>query len=58
MPKAANAAKAARMGTRSKSAVTVRTKVHFYKPKTLKLARAPKYSARSSKRRQKMVSPA
>ena len=55
MPKAAKAAKAARMGTRAKSSVTVRTKVHFYKPKTLKLARAPKYSARSAKRRTKMV---
>mmetsp|Transcript_47526 Transcript_47526/g.114090 ORF Transcript_47526/g.114090 Transcript_47526/m.114090 type:complete len:140 (+) Transcript_47526:37-456(+) len=54
MPKAAKAAKAARMGSRSKSSVTVRTKVHFYKPKTLKLARAPKYSARSAKRRTKM----
>jgi len=51
---AKSAAKSARMGTRSKSAIRVRTKVHFYKPKTLKLARKPMYSARSAKRRTKM----
>ena len=41
--KAAGAAKAARVGTRSR-AVRIHHKVHFYKPKTLKLARAPKYA--------------
>jgi len=52
--KAGKAAKAAKMGVRSKSSVKVRTKVHFYKPKTLKLNRKPMYSARSAKRRTKM----
>tara|TARA_B100000780_G_scaffold31605_1_gene20002 strand:- start:193 stop:615 length:423 start_codon:yes stop_codon:yes gene_type:complete len=52
--KASKSAKAARMGTRSKSSIKVRTKVHFYKPKTLKLARKPLYAARSAKRRTKM----
>jgi hypothetical protein len=41
--KAAGAAKAARVGTRTR-AVRIHHKVHFYKPKTLKLARAPKYA--------------
>ena len=40
---AAVAAKAARVGTRTR-AVRIHHKVHFYKPKTLKLARSPKYA--------------
>jgi hypothetical protein len=40
---AAKAAKAARVGTRSKS-VRIHYKTHFYKPKTLKLDRKPKYA--------------
>ncbi|GLD93572.1 hypothetical protein PINS_up002164 [Pythium insidiosum] len=35
-------------------AVQVRTKVHFYKPKTLKLARAPKYARKAVPTRNKM----
>jgi large subunit ribosomal protein L23Ae len=35
-------------------AVKVRTKVHFYKPKTLKLARAPRYSRKSLPSRNKL----
>lgn len=41
--KAAGAAKAARVGTRTR-AVRIHHKVHFYKPKTLALARSPKYA--------------
>jgi hypothetical protein len=40
---AAKAAKAARVGTRTK-AVRIHHKTHFYKPKTLKLDRKPKYA--------------
>lgn len=35
-------------------AVKVRTKVHFYKPKTLKLARAPRYQRKSLPSRNKL----
>ena len=52
--KARSAAKKATMGTRSKSSIKVRTKVHFYKPKTLIKQRKPMYSARSAKRQMKM----
>jgi large subunit ribosomal protein L23Ae len=41
--KATAAAKAARIGSR-KANVKVHYKVHFYKPKTLKLARKPAYA--------------
>ena len=41
--KAAAAAKAARIGTRHKNVVK-RTKVHFYRPHTVTLARTPKYA--------------
>lgn len=41
-PKAAAAATQIKKGAGTKE-TKVRTKVHFYKPKTLKLARAPKY---------------
>ena len=50
--KAASAAKSARVGARTKS-VRVHNKVHFYKPKTLIKARAPKYT-RSLPQRRKM----
>ena len=36
-----------RLGTHGKT-VKIRTKTHFYKPKTLKLARTPKYERKSS----------
>jgi large subunit ribosomal protein L23Ae len=52
--KAKSAAKKATMGTRSKSSIKVRTKVHFYKPKTLTKQRTPRYLARSVKRQNKM----
>lgn len=35
-------------------AIKIRTKVHFYKPKTLKLARAPKYARKSVPTRTKL----
>ena len=47
------AAKSATQGSR-KNSVKVRTKVHFYKPKTLTQQRKPMYSARSAKRQTKM----
>lgn len=50
-PKAAKAAKAAgalKKGS-GRKATRVHTKVHFYKPKTLQLARKPKVLARASK---------
>jgi len=40
--KAQAAAKAARVGT-AKRQTKIRTKVHFYRPKTLELSRKPKY---------------
>ncbi|KAJ3174363.1 60S ribosomal protein L25 [Geranomyces variabilis] len=45
--KAQTAKKAALKGTQGKRVHQVRTKTHFYRPKTLKLARAPKYPRRS-----------
>ena len=51
--KAKRAAKSATQGSR-KNSVKVRTKVHFYKPKTLTQQRKPMYSARSAKRQTKM----
>lgn len=47
--KAAKAAKALTKGTGRKS-TTVRTKVHFYRPKTLRLARKPKVVRKSAPR--------
>ena len=44
--KAAEAAKQVKKGAGVKE-TKVRTKVHFYKPKTLKLARNPKYPSKS-----------
>ena len=46
--KAAKAAGALKKGS-GRKATRVHTKVHFYKPKTLKLARKPKVLARVSK---------
>eukprot|EP01033_Poteriospumella_lacustris_P005280 gene5281-3771_t len=46
--KAAKAAGALKKGS-GRKATRVHTKVHFYKPKTLKLARKPKVLARASK---------
>ncbi|TPX62994.1 hypothetical protein PhCBS80983_g00159 [Powellomyces hirtus] len=45
--KAQSAKKAALKGTNGKRVTKIRTKTHFYRPKTLKLARAPKYPRRS-----------
>ncbi|KAI9203713.1 ribosomal protein L23/L15e core domain-containing protein [Polychytrium aggregatum] len=45
--KAAAAKKAALKGTNGKSVKKVRTSVHFHLPKTLRLARSPKYLRRS-----------
>ena len=44
--KARAAAKATRSGNR-KNGVVVRNKIHFYKPKTLALARKPRYTKKS-----------
>lgn len=51
--KATKAANAMR-GTQRKVGVTVRSKVRFYRPKTLKLARKPQYKARAAPRENKM----
>jgi large subunit ribosomal protein L23Ae len=51
--KAKNAANNVR-GLNRKRTVKVRTKTHFYKPKTLKLARNPLYQKRSVARVNKM----
>ncbi|TPX56021.1 hypothetical protein PhCBS80983_g04856 [Powellomyces hirtus] len=45
--KAQSAKKAALKGTNGKRVTKIRSKTHFYRPKTLKLARAPKYPRRS-----------
>mmetsp|Transcript_5882 Transcript_5882/g.7414 ORF Transcript_5882/g.7414 Transcript_5882/m.7414 type:complete len:145 (+) Transcript_5882:309-743(+) len=41
-------------GTQRKVGVKVRTKVKFYRPKTLKLARQPKYTTRAVARENRM----
>eukprot|EP01038_Epipyxis_sp_PR26KG_P004869 gene4869-6821_t len=46
--KAVKAATALKKGTGKKS-TRVHTKVHFFRPKTLKLARSPKYSTKAAK---------
>ena len=51
--KALKASKSVKGASHSKS-VKVRTKTHFYRPKTLTLARNPKYKARAVPRLQKM----
>lgn len=50
---AAQIAKKVLKGSHGK-AVKVRTKVHFYKPKTLELARAPKYARKAAPSRNKL----
>jgi large subunit ribosomal protein L23Ae len=45
--KATAAAKAVKKGVHTKVAKKVRTNVHFFRPKTLALARKPKYARRS-----------
>ncbi|DBA02306.1 TPA: hypothetical protein N0F65_006181 [Lagenidium giganteum] len=51
--KAAQTSRKVLKGSHGK-AVKIRTKVHFYKPKTLKLARAPKYARKAVPSRNKM----
>lgn len=53
MAQAKATARKVRRGDRKQS-VTVRTKVHFFRPKTLKLARDPKYKRRAVPRMNKM----
>eukprot|EP01098_Paradermamoeba_levis_P016106 TRINITY_DN848_c0_g1_i1.p1 TRINITY_DN848_c0_g1~~TRINITY_DN848_c0_g1_i1.p1 ORF type:complete len:234 (+),score=84.68 TRINITY_DN848_c0_g1_i1:101-703(+) len=48
--KALKTAAAIKKGTRTKTSRKVRTTVHFYRPKTLRLARKPKYQRRSAPR--------
>lgn len=50
---AAKVAKKALKGSHGK-AVKIRTKVHFYKPTTLKLARAPRYARKAIPTRTKL----
>eukprot|EP00353_Schmidingerella_taraikaensis_P007950 CAMPEP_0185579168 /NCGR_PEP_ID=MMETSP0434-20130131/13826_1 /TAXON_ID=626734 ORGANISM="Favella taraikaensis, Strain Fe Narragansett Bay" /NCGR_SAMPLE_ID=MMETSP0434 /ASSEMBLY_ACC=CAM_ASM_000379 /LENGTH=149 /DNA_ID=CAMNT_0028197139 /DNA_START=23 /DNA_END=472 /DNA_ORIENTATION=+ len=45
--KAATTAKKIRMGSHNK-AVAIRKKVHFYRPKTLELARKPRYERKAT----------
>lgn len=52
--KAKKAALAVKKGINSKSKIAIRTKVHFFRPKTLTLKRAPKYPRRSAPRLNKL----
>merc|ERR1711966_31664 len=52
--KAAAAAKAVKKGVNQKSAIKIRTSVHFHRPKTLRLQRNPKYARRSVNRLNKL----
>ena len=52
--KARTAAKAVVNGSRQKAEVKRRTSVHFYRPKTLKLARSPLYPRKATPSRNKM----
>jgi len=52
--KASAAAKAVKKGAQQKREVAVRTSVHFFRPKTLRLQRNPKYERRSLPRRNKL----
>jgi len=45
--KALKATKAIKKGTNTKGTRKIRTSVHFYRPKTLRLARDPKYPRKS-----------
>lgn len=46
--KALKAQKATKKGVHTKSTRKVRTSVHFFRPKTLRLARKPKYDRKSA----------
>merc|ERR1712108_19307 len=50
----AKAAKAVKAGAKPKKSVKVRTSVHFYKPKTLRLSRNPMYPRKSAARAPRM----
>lgn len=52
--KAAAAAKAVKKGVNQSRSVKVRTSVHFYRPKTLRLQRNPKYKRRALDGRNKL----
>jgi len=52
--KASTAAKAVLNGSRKKAEVKRRTSVHFYRPKTLKLARNPRFPRKATPSRNKM----
>merc|ERR1711879_1073521 len=52
--KASKAAKAVKAGAKPKKSVKVRTSVHFYKPKTLRLSRNPMYPRKSAARAPRM----
>jgi len=52
--KAAAAAKANKKGINQKREVKVRTSVHFFRPKTLRLQRNPKFERRALPRRNKL----
>jgi len=52
--KAKSAAKAVASGTKAKAKAKIRTSVHFYRPKTLRLHRNPKYERRALQRRNKL----
>merc|ERR1711879_713843 len=52
--KALKVAKAIKKGTKTESKRKVRTSVHFRRPKTLRLARKPKYPRKSVPRRNKL----
>lgn len=54
MSKAVDAKKKVVKGTKTLHKKKIRTSVHFYRPKTLKLARAPKYPRKSVPKRNKM----
>ena len=52
--KAQDAKKAVQQGTKSQNKATIRTSIRFHKPKTLRLARKPKYPRRSAVRVSKL----
>ncbi|KAJ1620843.1 ribosomal protein L23A, partial [Pavlovales sp. CCMP2436] len=51
---AKKAALAVKKGVNGKSKIAIRTKVHFFRPKTLELPRQPKYPRRSAPRAPKL----
>ncbi|KAL6065938.1 Ribosomal protein rpl23a [Balamuthia mandrillaris] len=52
--KALGAVKAIQKGTNTKSTRKIRTKTHFYRPKTLRLPRSPRYPRKSVPRQNKL----